>query len=319
MAATEWTVEQWLTQIAGNAAIPEDKRKVILETLSDKQIADNLKKQHLAPADYSRKMDELKADRDRLEAANRTRQEQLANDFKSLTEFRAKANEQIQQVNQTLTAAQQREAKLREAVVKVTKDYELSPADLGLDSSLLSPMDVTPRPTPQPATQPNGGGGDKPWVSREDLAKLHQDFSAYPVELHDIGVRHRKIFGEDIELGPLYEQALRERRPVMDVWLETHKVQERVRANEEATFQKRLDEEREKGRLQGRQEAIRVPGAPPGAGDMPHAPVFQVSDREAPPPPIAGADAGQSRADYLGHAAESLLLRRNTTQPSQAA
>lgn len=309
---TDFAVDQWLEQIAQGSSLTPEKKTELLTVLKDEKIAANIRASAMMQSDYNRSKDQLRQDQEAAAAAARAQQAKLAQEFQDLSQWRATANEQVKATNDRYLALQQREAKLREAAMRA-KQQGLTEADLGIEPTLLSPMS---EPAPAQQTARTRTEPDPQYITKKELEDIGRAYSSYPVELLDLAETHAEIFGTRLKVGPLMEKARALNKNVVDVWREEYNPEGKIKEKSDAELAAKLAEAEARGEARGVQKAMRIPGQPP-SGDYPHSPVFEVSDRERPLAPVASDP--QSRNDYLGHAAESLMLRRNTTpQPAGA-
>ena len=299
LRSDDFTLDGWLQEISAGATLDEAKRKVFLETLKDDPqvvaaIRDGWKRQ----SEFNRDMNEHAEKRKAADSVLEERRVKLIKDYEDLAQWRARAIQEVKKANETRDEALQRSQKLQVALKKAATDHGVPLEEIGVDSSLLSPMDAV-------VSAAASGTGASGGLSREDMIAEMQRreslYAGYPVELHDIGVAHRRIFGEDVELAPLLDQARKQERSIREVWQEKYDPDKKVAEQQQKVLDDRLKAADAAGYERGRQESIRiVPGQPPG--DFPHSPVFAVSDREKP-------DTGTSptaHRSYLEKAAESL-------------
>lgn len=231
---------------------------------------DKAKKLFMAQANYSREMDKLKKNENALNA-----------EFTRIAEYEASLGKAIgvEDVNQVAPRLNSLIVEHRDAVARATAlEVELRKQanDFGFTPTI-----------PVAGTGGGAGGGRQDidtsrFLTKDALNVELQDYPLLPAALHDLGVKHQKLFGVPLEdtseLTVLAMQSAREaakykdpsrQRSVEQIWEEKFNVPakraEVAAVNKEAEFQTRLQEEKIKWGSQSQNSSVPnsgIPGSP---------------------------------------------------------
>jgi hypothetical protein len=206
-------LQKWLAEKA-LAALPPEQQQQFNSIIGNEAVAEQLNRAWMAPPDYNRKMDELKAKEAQLKADADAELQRTAGTLKEYYE-NWRTQEQAR-VNAEVAALQ-----------KQVRDEGLEPV-------------VQSKPA---ATNSNGNGEyltkqEAAAILRDELSKAAR-FQAYQTTLVE---RHRQMFGDTPDMNQLMDVALKTGRPLEQVWYETHKVADKEKAIQEAAIQKRIDD-----------------------------------------------------------------------------
>lgn len=224
MAFTATELNEWVKGLELSA----DDQKIVLEKLGSEKALPKVGSSIMAQREFSRSMDELKAERTRLEsdfqkkindeeAASRAYQNDLG---KWKTD-----KEKI--LNDAIAAREQAEARLTAVQTKIKEiapTYAIPESEL---SSVLTPL--ASNPPPRRDDPPRDVDTGK-FVKQEDFNRVVLDYAKLPAIMVAIEREHLRLFGPNAEMPDfiaLMEEAPKAKLPLRQMWEQKFKVAER--------------------------------------------------------------------------------------------
>jgi hypothetical protein len=221
----ELDLAQWVESLP---LAPEVKASLKAE-IGKEEVVKALKDQVMMRSDYSRAMDEARA---QAEALNREKEEALAQAeaiIQANTKWREENEKVVEQALRRAQAAEQQKLRL---VQSLRDDYGATDDYL---KTLVSD-DTPPPPTP---SQP---GKTDDALKREDIDKLITDGIRLQAVLHNLNREHRQLFGDDIpDLEALINHAAQNKLDVKTAWEQLHKVADKRQELSQADLKRRID------------------------------------------------------------------------------
>lgn len=233
----EFDIDAWMEDAFQGVSLDEHKRNAIREVMAQPSVRDKLKAGTMRRDEFSRKLDEMAAEKQRLQEE----QDQFRkNHEQTLSQYSAWE----QQAKQTLAdseaariAAEQERSELQAKLKKMAETYDADLDELGIN--LGGPVNGKPPDLSKYLTAEQ---------LEERLSKLQpgSDNLRPSVEINmklmDMAAEHRKMFGTDLNMDALYQEHLRTKKPLDTVWKQTYKVDEK-REELAAAERKRIEDE----------------------------------------------------------------------------
>lgn len=259
-----------------SSGLPDELFKSFEQALDDSSpAAEKLTTQFLAQSDYSREMN-------KIAEAEKARQQEHLNFKTEIATTRDNLNRWAQQTAQELMA---KEAKLigsaKRQVERLSNAKKLAQSDTGLPLGELEPDPVlvefaslpvtavepgkfspSPAPTPQPAqqqfNQPNQQFNQPTQGQQMDTTEAAAFLAKQMAALVDLPVRHRALFGNDLDVTSLVDESLRQGRDPRELWEENYNV---AAVKEEAVKKQWLQEARTQWEAEMAQKMNLSPGS----------------------------------------------------------
>jgi hypothetical protein len=270
-----------LKELNADGVLSAEELTALQGTLSKPQVLKKIEEGTLRQSDYSRKMGELQQ-KERETVALQT----------SLKEWKATADKQIEASNLTAKQKEQRLAQIEASVKAKASEY-------GLDIAEIIPPESTTGTTPSATTEttPNPR-----YVPREDWekaqAEMARNYPLLPAMLQDLSVRHRKLFGTDLEdTTSLVRKAMESQKRVEDVWEETFEVTKKRQEIQEADVTRRIAEAVAAKENQLRSE-LQLPAPRPEAGHSPVLTVIKPQEQQKQSGGVAAAVTAYNEGKY---------------------
>ena len=208
----------WLADLVKTGAIDDESRKVLEAVVAKPEAAEFIGSSVLRQSDYSKHMNEL-------DGKYKAELAKVQNYERELANWRGTTEKTVSQVQAELQQARAEAARIRQ----VATSYGLDEGDLG--------QPVAPHTTP-----PQFGGGDPndrstafnaekfglDFLPRKEAEELGTMYTLLPAEINDIVAEHQELFGKSPRgMRQIVEKAIREQRPIRDVYEEEFKVADR--------------------------------------------------------------------------------------------
>ena len=208
---------KWLSEKVYGQVTPEER--TALETAFGKDaVAEQLNRAWMAPPDYNRKMDELKA-----------KEVQLTQETQSyaatLNQWRE--NEQARVNREVEAIRQQHERDV--AALRTQLEAE------GLQPSVAQPA----KPN---GSAPHANGNGPKYLTKEDLAAELSRAAMFPALVSQVVEQHRRLFNDVPDMQKVTETALRTGRTLVDTWRETYKVADKEAELHNAEIAKKIED-----------------------------------------------------------------------------
>ena len=306
--STEFSPVAFLTEELGI----EEAQAVELAKAFDGEPASKLKAAVKRQQDYSRAMDEGRAElatkAQELEAQNERLSSEMAQWASMTSEEQARATE----LRTSIEKHQARGLKLQQKVERLATAAGLDPGQILAEIDQESPMpSYTPpqpldqRTTPAPGYTPPPQQG----YDQTAIATLAQMTMSVPAELHVIAREHKALTGEDLDPREIVAEVVRRAQTkgntkpvdIRAVWEETHEIADKRTSANEAAIQRRIDAARAEGREAAMSEN-NVPGPRTFPGAHTPSPVLtnrqSVLDRHQPLAAVSAAAAALRSGRY---------------------
>jgi hypothetical protein len=222
MAFTKVELQEWIKGLE----LSEDDQKIMLEKMgADKTLA-KVGNSILAQREFSRKMDELKAQETRLTADFNKK---VADEEKKSTDYMNEVGNWKKEKEKVLTdataAREQAEARLAAVQARIKElapTYAIPDSEL---SSVMTPIEVK-RTNEPPPKDPDTGK----FVSADTFNKVVMDYAKLPAIIVTIEREHLRLFGPNAEMPDflaLVDEATKNKKSLKTQWEEQYKVPER--------------------------------------------------------------------------------------------
>ena len=215
-------LQKWLTEKAYPSLTPEQQQQFSAIT-GIEAVSEQLNRAWMAPPDYNRKMDELKAKEAQLN-------QELQNHIANLNNWRDGEQSRVN------TQVSQLQAKYEQDVAALRAQIEAE----GLQPSVAQP--VKPNGS---ATAQNGNGQPK-YLTQEDVTRMVQaelsKAALLPAVVDQVSARHYELFGKRPDMVKVTDTALRTGRSLEETWREMYKVTDREAELAQADIQKKIDD-----------------------------------------------------------------------------
>jgi len=213
-------LQKWLAEKVYTAGLTEEQKQQLTSILGVEAVAEQLNRALMAPPDYNRKMDELRQKEADLNA-------ELQNHIATLNNW--KTGE---------------ESKVNQWKSQVQADYEAKFAAL---QKQMTDEGLQPNIVHQPPASANGNGKPASSFTQEQVSQLIreelQKAAFLPALTTQIVESHRQLFGAVPDMARVTDTALRTGKTLEATWREMYKVEDKEKANAEAAYQKRVDDE----------------------------------------------------------------------------
>jgi hypothetical protein len=209
---------KWLSEKVYGQVTPEE-RTALENAFGKDAVAEQLNRAWMAPPDYNRKMDELKAEKARIDEAELRR-------VAMLEDWRRGEQNRVNAEVEAIRAQHERDVAALRAQVEAE----------GLTPSVAQPA----KPNGS-ATQANGNGQPK-YLTQADLAAELSRAAMFPALVTQVVEQHRKLFNDVPDMQKVTETALRTGRTLVDTWRETYKVADRETELHNAEIQKKIED-----------------------------------------------------------------------------
>jgi hypothetical protein len=241
MAFTATELQEWVKGLG----LPEDKAKVVLESFGAPEVLAKVGDSVLARADYSRNMDRLKAEEDRLKAdfAKKVTDEEkktldystsVGNWKKEKETILADAVKKREEAEARLTAVQ---AKIKE----IAPTYAIPEDQL---TSIMTPVVASNNDRRDSNVRPRDEDGT--YISKEEFNKTVTSYAKLPAIITVLEREHMKLFGVDAEM-PDWIALVEQGKPLKAAWEEKYKVPERRAAIAKDIHDKEIAEAEKRG------------------------------------------------------------------------
>ncbi len=210
---------KWLSEKVYGQVTPEE-RTALENAFGKDAVAEQLNRAWMAPPDYNRKMDELKAERQRLE-------QETQSYAATLNQWRDGEQARVNQEVANIRAQHERDVAALRAQVEAE----------GLTPSVAQPVKPNGSATPV-----NGNGTGPKYLTQADLAAELSKAAMFPALVSQVVEEHRKLFNSVPDMQKVTETALRTGRTLVDTWRETYKVSERETELHNAEISKRIED-----------------------------------------------------------------------------
>ena len=208
---------KWLSEKVYGQVTPEE-RTALEAAIGKDAVAEQLNRAWMAPPDYNRKMDELKA-----------KEVQLTQETQS---YAATLNQW----------RENEQARVNREVEAIRQQHERDVAALRtqLEAEGLQPSVAQPAKPNGSATHANGNGPK--YLTKEDLAAELSRAAMFPALVSQVVEQHRRLFNDVPDMQKVTETALRTGRTLVDTWRETYKVADKEAELHAADIKKQIDE-----------------------------------------------------------------------------
>lgn len=297
MAFGQTELQEW---VKGLEISPEDQ-KIVLEKLGSEKALPKVGSSIMAQRDYSRSMDELKAEKTRLEedfkkkVADEDRAYQ--NDTNSLLKWKTDTEKVLLDAT---TAREQAESKLAAVQAKIK---ELAPTYAIPESELSSVLTPATTPITRKEDPPRDVESGK-FVSKDDFNRVVMDYAKLPAIMVAIEREHLRLFGQQAEMPDfiaLMDEAGKNKLTLRAQWEQKFKVPERRMAIQKEAHDKEISEAEKRGEESARTKFL---AENPGSGvnvrreNQVGSPVLDISRKHAKdgkpntePSPARGVEA----------------------------
>ena len=227
------TAKQWLSDLVRTANLSEDQRKALETTISAPEALEFIGGSVLRQADYDRNMNQNKS--------QYTAELQKIQKYeRELADWRGKTESQYQMVAAQLAQAQAEAQRIRQ----VAYSYNLTDEDLGQP---VAPH-TTPVGTPAVNVADTTVNNKDEYLKRADFESAAALHTLLPAAVNDIVAEHIELFGKHPKgMQQVVERAVKEQRPIKDVWEETFEVGEKraelEKARIDAEINRRVQEQ----------------------------------------------------------------------------
>lgn len=251
-------IEKWIEE--NLAGVPEADRAAVTKIVSQPAVVEKIKASTLRHSDYSRQADELRAERQRLEAEQTKAQKDYEARFAALADTEGKTKAELRTLKEELAAAQA-ELEAADEVLRKAKE-EGYDVDLGLE----------PKPKRgRKAADPPPIDTSK-FLTQEQLdqalaaqaRKIGQAYGPYPIELLELTQIHGKMFeGQTPDLRKVWDAyQANPKKSIQEHWGEIYKVTERAAELDKLELEKIKTEAKAEGRREAIKEMTRIPDSP---------------------------------------------------------
>ncbi|HXP82581.1 MAG TPA: hypothetical protein VN976_21965 [Verrucomicrobiae bacterium] len=294
--ATE--LQEW---VKGLDISPEDQR-VVLEKLGGEKVIVKVGSSIMAQRDYSRGMDELKAEKTRLETDFQRKvaeEERVSQEYMgSLGKWKTDKEKVLNDAVLAREQAEQRVTAIQGKIKELAPTYAIPESEL---SSLLAPVTAPAAPRrDDPPREPDTGK----FVSKEDFNNTVMNYAKLPAIIFALGQEHLQLFGPNApppDFVALMEQAPKNKLSLRQQWEQTFKVPERRTEIAKTAHDKEILEAEKRGGERVRSEML---AENPAAGvtirreGQPGSPVLEISRKHVKdgkpntePSPMRGVEA----------------------------
>jgi hypothetical protein len=224
MAFTSTELQEWVKGLELSA----DDQKIVLEKLGSEKVITKVGTSIMAQRDYSRGMDELKAEKTRIEADLAIKikdEEKKSADY--MNELGGWKRDREKVLDEAVSAREQAEQQL--AAVQ-TKIKQLAPT-YAIPESELSSILTSPAPSTTPRKQdPPREVDTGKFVSKDDFNHVVMNYAKLPAIMVVIEREHARLFGPQAEMPDfiaLMEEAPKNKLTLHEMWERKFKVPER--------------------------------------------------------------------------------------------
>jgi hypothetical protein len=170
--STNFELEAWVNDFE----VSDDEKKALLTALNKPQIVAKLKDSVLRQSDYSRKLDEMRTEKESLSA----KQQEVLDMEKQLVEWRDENNPKFSQ-------ALEESERLKKELKTLTDAY------IGKGGSV---SELSTGTTPPAKVDEKPAFDTSSFVSKDDLSKVVPALTQWPVQFQRIAQEHFKLTGE---------------------------------------------------------------------------------------------------------------------------
>lgn len=247
MPMTEVELKNWVKGLD----IPEAEQAGIINSFSKPEVIKKLESSILAQNDYSKKMDELKSEKDRLEADYQKRLKTEDSFRAGLTEWKTTAEKEY--ADKLKAATDESLAKLaaaRDKIKSVADRYGVPEDEI---KDLLSVQ--APEKRVEVARDPETGK----FVTLENFQKESNAFAKLPAIMVGLDREYYRLFGNDappVNWEKIIESATANRRSVSTEFESTFKMEDKRKEIADAARKKELETAREEARTQERSKIL---------------------------------------------------------------
>lgn len=238
MAFTATELQEWVKGLG----LPEDKAKVVLESFGAPEVLTKVGESVLARQDYSRNMDRLKAEEDRLKAdfAKKVADEEKKTlDYSTSVGNWKKEKEAV--LNEATRKREEAEARLSAVqgkIKEIAPTYAIPEDQL---SSILTPITKEPERREDPPRREDGT-----YISKEEFNKTVTSYAKLPAIITVLEREHMKLFGANAEM-PDWIGMVDEGKPLRQAWEDKYKVADRRAAIAKEQHDREIAEAEKRG------------------------------------------------------------------------
>lgn len=233
---TSDATKAWLEGLKNTGAISEEIWKVLEDASSKEEFVNYVGETAMMRQDYSRNLD-------RVQAEYQAKTNELTDYQRQLADWRGKTEKEVTQIQ-----AEANQLKIeRQRLVAVAQSYGLTEEDLGQS---VAPFTSNPNLTlnQNRDSDPQDKINPKDYLSRSEAEELGTMYTLLPAEINDIVAEHVELFGKQPRgMRQIVERAIKEKRPLRDVYEDEFKVSDRkseiAEQQKEAEIKRRVEEE----------------------------------------------------------------------------
>jgi hypothetical protein len=233
--------QAWLDDLKKTGGISDEAFATLRATLESNSKADEfVKGSALRQSDYSRRMAEVQAAQQTLEAAQaalKAKEAEVTNFQTQLGQWKASAEPKFQQALAAQEAAERR-------VAAATARLKALAIANGLDENeVLKDIEAPPNPNPQNSQNPpqNPPLDTTKFVTKDDMIRGVRESALVDATIYDLGNEHQALFGKPLpNAAQLVAEAVQAGKPLRTFWEEKYKVPEKRNELQEASIQERI-------------------------------------------------------------------------------
>jgi hypothetical protein len=301
MAFTAKELDEW---VKGLELSPDDQ-KIVLEKLGSEKALSKVGSSIMAQRDYSKGMDELKAEKTRLEA---DLQKKIADEDKKSEDYARSLGtwktDKEKVLNDAIAAREAAEARLTAVQSKIK---EIAPSYAIPESELSSVLNPPASAATTHRSDPPREADTGKFVSKDDFNSTVMNYAKLPAIIFDLGQQHLQLFGPNApppDFSALMEEAPKNKLTLKQMWEQKFKVPERRAAIAKETHDKEIADAEKRG---AESERTKLLAENPGAaatvrretgGGSPILDIARKHAKDAPPnaapSPMRGIEAAIS-------------------------
>lgn len=232
-----FTAEE-LTGWVGGLGLADDKKALVLEALGNPTVIQKVGDSVLAQREFSRKLDELKANETRLNAEHQARMKKEDEFQKSLSGWKTTKEQEYQ------TKLQQERQATEQALTTVRDRMKTLGTNYGIPEEELKPLleaKVNVNDPPVVRTDQRRDDDGK-FLPRDEFNKVVNDYAKLPAIMQAITYEHQQLFPNQPppDFLKMIDEAGANKRSLKQEWEVQYKVGERRDAIHEEQIQARI-------------------------------------------------------------------------------
>jgi hypothetical protein len=243
-------VEDWIKSLP----LKKEFKEAFEKELENDELQTKVRESVMFRPDYSRSMDQLKADREKLEgevAQAKANADGLFNANMKWREDNAKVYQD------TLAVAQERERQLLEYNQRLKYLVDTGQLDPRLLEGTANPPPSnhgTPPANPQQYLTPQ--------QMQQALLEKEKQFAYAVANIEDMADQHKTLFGQSLNRKELISDMLKSGKSLEDVWKEKYKVDDKMKEIADKDFNDKIAAARADERTKVLSENMASPGGP---------------------------------------------------------